>query len=89
VNISGGSIESLHARDTSTTNIFGQNFQYGNGLILDGNRVFGTGILSGEWLDGTPWAIDIMENYSTATILVPEPASLFLLGLGGLLIRKR
>jgi hypothetical protein len=89
VNISGGSIESLHARDTSTTNIFGQNFQYSSGLILDGNRVFGTGILSGEWLDGTPWAIDIMENYSTATILVPEPATLLFFGLGAVILRKR
>ncbi len=73
--ISGGSIENLHAYGTSTNNIFGQNFNYGSGLTLDGNRVLGTGILSGEWLDGTPWAVNIQENYSTATILaIPEPA---------------
>jgi len=64
VNISGGSIESLHVSDTSTINIVGQNFQYGSDLILDGNRLLGTGVLSGQWSDGTPWEIDVVENYS-------------------------
>jgi hypothetical protein len=90
VNISGGSIESLHARDTSTNNIFGQNFHYGSGLTLDGNRVLGTGILSGEWLDGTQWTMNISENYSTATILaIPEPATIALLVIGSLLFRRK
>lgn len=90
VNISGGSIENLHAHDTSTNNIFGQNFHYGSGLTLDGNRVLGTGILSGEWLDGTLWTMDINENYSTATILaIPESATLLLLGLGAVTLRRK
>jgi hypothetical protein len=91
VNISGGTINGyLYARDSGIANIFGQNFQYGTGLSLSGNRVIGTGILSGEWLDGTPWAINIIKNSSTATILViPEPATLLLLGVGAVILRKR
>jgi len=29
----------------------------------------GTGILSGEWMDGTRWVVNIAQNPSTATIL--------------------
>lgn len=88
-NITGGQIDYLHAYDFSTVTFYGQNFLCGSGLTFDGNRVLGTGVLSGEWLDGTPWTIDINENYSTATILaIPEPTTLLLLGLGVIFLRK-
>ena len=90
VNISGGSIVNLHVRDTSTSIFFGQNFQYGDGLILDGNRLLGTGVLSGEWVDGTPWSINILENESTASIqIVPEPATMALLLFGTVILRGK
>jgi len=79
----------LYAYGYSEVTFYGRNFDYGSGLTLDGNRVLGTGTLSGEWLDGTPWALNILGNSSTATILVPEPATLFLLGLGAVMLRKR
>jgi len=79
VNISGGSITNLNAYDSfytpgSPTVIFyGQNFRVGSGLTFDGERVLGTGMLSGEWMDGTRWAVNITINYPTATILaIPE-----------------
>lgn len=89
-NITGGQIDYLHTSDFSTVTFYGRNFFCGSGLTLDGNRVLGTGILSGEWLDGTLWTMDINENYSTATILaIPEPATLLLLGLGVVILRSK
>ena len=66
-------------------------FRPGGGLALDGTRVLGTGILSGEWFDGTRWTVNIAENAPGASIIaVPEPTTLVLLVIGGLaLIRRR
>jgi hypothetical protein len=55
-----------------------------------GERVLGTGLLSGEWFDGTRWTVNIQTNASGATILaIPEPATLSLLALGGLAVMRR
>ena len=92
VDISGGSLGVLRAADTSAVTFHGQDFLLGSGLSLDGNRVLGTGLLSGDWFDGTPWAVNITLNDSGATILaMPEPATLGLLALGGaaLLARRK
>jgi hypothetical protein len=90
VDISGGLIDYLHARQSSTTTLYGSNFQLSEGLSLIGNELFGTGILSGNWNNGNAWEINIYQHDSSASIfLVPEPAAVLLLGLGGLLIRKR
>jgi len=75
VSISGGSVNSLVAYNSSTVTFYGQNFRVGSGLTFDGDRVLGTGILSGEWMDGTRWATNIAYNETTATILaIPESA---------------
>ena len=75
VNISGGNINaSLSAYDSSTVIFYGRGFRASGSLVLDGERVLGTGILSGEWMDGTRWAMNITQNPSTATILaISEP----------------
>jgi hypothetical protein len=90
VDISGGTIDYLWALGTSVVTFDAQDFRLGPGLWVDGDRVLGTGILSGEWFDGTPWAVNIFTNDPGATILaIPEPATLCLLAVGGLAVIRR
>jgi len=90
VDISGGSVSDLDVRDASVATFWGLDFHLGEGLYLEGDRVLGMGVLSGEWFDGTPWAVNISTNESGATILViPEPATVVLLALGGLALLHR
>jgi hypothetical protein len=75
-NISGGSVKSLLAYDTSNITFYGHDFQATAGLSLDGDRVLGTGELTGKWLDGTSWTTSIQLNAAGATIrAVPEPST--------------
>jgi hypothetical protein len=90
VDISGGSVGYLSTSGSSTVNLHGRNFSLGDGLILYGDRVLGTGWLYGEWFDRTGWSTLIGYNAPTSTILaVPEPTTLLLLGLGAVMVRKR
>jgi hypothetical protein len=90
MNVSGGIInDGLWARDTSTVTLYGYDFRATGGLSLNGEKVLGTGLLTGKWFDGTPWATNIRANESGATIrAIPEPSTLALLGMGaaGLLV---
>ncbi len=68
--------------------IFGYDFSYEN--------IGGQSYLNGKWEDSTPFSIKIdnwFQPFSTADYInlhiVPEPCSLILLGLGGLILRKR
>ncbi len=81
LNISGGTLSNLEAINGSVI-LNGIDFVLGPGLSLNGNQVQGLGLLSGEWSDGTPWMVDIGENDANATITIPEPATISLLGLG-------
>jgi len=90
VDISGGSVSILSARDTSEITFYGYDFRTLGGLSFDGNRVLGTGTLVGRWFDGTLWSTNIETNQADATILVvPEPATLLLLSLGMVMLRRK
>ena len=83
-------MERISVREDGIMTIIGRDFHFGPGLTLDGDRVLGTGNLFGEWFDGTRWMINISTNQPSATILlVPEPATLTLLALGGLALIRR
>ena len=69
VDISGGTVNDLDARDNSAVTFYARDFRFGGGLSLNGDRVLGEGPLSGEWLDGTRWVVNIVGNTSWATIL--------------------
>jgi len=90
VKLSGGSLAWLEASSTSTVTFNAREFRLGRGLTLDGDRVLGTGILNGEWFNGTRWTVDIARNdFGTTILAIPEPATLSLLALLALSLPKR
>jgi hypothetical protein len=84
IEISGGTIGDIFADESSLIVINGLDFNYGYGYITD-TTGFLTGILSsGEMIETN------FERYGDAQILiVPEPAALLLVGIGGVMIRRR
>jgi hypothetical protein len=89
--IFGGEIVGFLCADgSSVVNIYGYGFAYdpyGGGQ--------NGGQLTGFWLDNTGFVIDFMDcsptssTYYDHVYLVPEPTTLLLLGLGGLMLRRR
>lgn len=84
-NLYRGNVGGLGVRDSGTINIYGYGFSYDPSAgALNGGQ------LSGFWLDGTAFQIDLYDPETYDSInLVPEPASLLFLLFGGLLIRKK
>ena len=103
--INGGEIQFLKADDYSTVNFHGGQILgnlivehttswvhvYGYGF---NNDPFGGSPLTGFWADDTAFSINLVDDgistYDQIVFhIVPEPATLCLFGLGGMLLRRR
>ncbi|KKL04419.1 hypothetical protein LCGC14_2616250 [marine sediment metagenome] len=69
VSISNGTIASLRAYGTSTVRLIARKFRLGDGLWIDGARLYGGGLLSGEWSGGERWSVDIQIDNPGPTVL--------------------
>lgn len=89
VNLFGGTIgEGVRISGSARVNIYGYGFEF----LADGGTGGISGLLSGYWLDHTPFTIrfkDLSKPFPGTQIqLIPEPATLLLLSLGGLVVKK-
>lgn len=90
-NLYGGFINYyLYATGVSIVNIHGYGFNYD-----PDSGEWNGGQLSGFWLNGSPFSIDLLDNidstfYNHVVLYeIPEPASLLLFGLGAIITKKR
>jgi hypothetical protein len=93
--VSGGTIgEEIRAYAGSTITFIGQNFVFagvnvGYGEFNTGGRASVRAPLSWTLPNGDQLNYQIYFEQGSSIILIPEPATLLMLGLGGMLLRKR
>ncbi len=90
VTITGGTMGWIEVYESGVIEIYGTDFNYGYGELTELNGLL-TGILAtGEVLNSRFWRGDEEENILPGSIvLIPEPATVLLLGIGAVLLRRR
>jgi hypothetical protein len=104
LNMIGGTADNVGANESGTINLYGGIINrhlgasgesvlnvYGYGFVYDPTTgSFDGGQLTGFWLEGTPFTIDLYgtETYSHIN-LIPEPTTLLLFGFGFLALRRK
>jgi hypothetical protein len=85
VNLMGGTITTyLGAELSATINVFGHDL-----AKTSTGGMYGDGQVTGFWQNDTPFTINFAgSNAYAVTNLIPEPATLLLLGIGAFLLRK-
>ncbi len=104
LNISGGLIQNLHGRESGIVNLYGgmitdhisaNDYSFVNvyGYDLDKESTggsYGYGQVFGYWMNNNPFVIDIYDSETFSRInLIPEPSSMFLVGLGALFLKTK
>ena len=90
VNISGGYIlDDLYLYDQSQIKIFGYDFTVDGQPVNYGELFAGQGHLTGTLLSGDLIDNDFYIGRDAKIILIPEPTTVFLLGIGGLFLKRR
>jgi len=82
--IYGGSLDWLDAMDSSTVNLYVESY------VLDPTGGdFGDGLLTGIWLDGGSFSIDLVTDEAISHInFVPEPSCITFMVIGGLIFSR-
>lgn len=82
-NIHGGSLYILDARESSIVNLYT--------IVYDfdpSGGFYGAGLLTGEWIgSGASFSINFDDGTIDHVNFVPEPATILLFGMGGLILR--
>jgi len=83
-NIYGSSLNEINATGSSTVNLFVESYQ-----LDPKGGIFGDGLLTGTWLgSGASFSIDLGGAETINHLnFIPEPATLILFGMGGLILR--
>jgi hypothetical protein len=94
----GGGIINLSAQSFSTVDIYGYDLIYNPQNHYDRTRQVWEGLLMGFWQNRAPFSITTWDQETYNHIVLhdlgplpsaPEPGTLLLLGLGGVLLRRR
>lgn len=73
IELTGGAITTLDAGGRTVITFYGSGWSASGGLNIMGDVVTGTGILSGDWPDGSDWSTHIRYHDDTATIRLAAP----------------